>query len=297
MPNIQRQLQNVDPEKTIFMMTFLSELLETPEPLSEDLLSTYKLLIYTVVTNLALRKSQPPQVRPVWTYNRYTDRTQQIIRKPALDGQLLLKVLSHCRDLVLPECASRLVANVAAQTDSMDPQDFDSTILPSLKGIIIRLHEEKDELDFYYKMLFQTRLSNYVDRFVGSEPAQINWSRNPVRCGCAHCRDLNIFLRSPVDHAYRVRASKARRHHLHSQLDAYTDCTHITDRGYAEIMVVTKQGSDFAEKLAAWNKKARSATAALRSLEDWEDTTSSSSQLRELLGVRYTELMTLSTYD
>lgn len=61
--------------------------------------------------------------------------------------------------------------------------------------------------------------------------------------------DLNAFLRSPVDRVKQIRVSKQRRHHLHSQLDAHTDCTHITERGYIETMVVTKQGKSFEGKL------------------------------------------------
>lgn len=195
-------------------------------------------------------------------------------------------------DSQLNEYGQLIVARVIAETATMDPQDYEHTILPFLKGTIMRLVHGKDEIAMY-EDLFQTCLSQYISRFVGQEPVQINWSRNPVRCNCRDCMDLDAFLRSPVDRVKRIRVSKQRRHHLHIQLDAYTDCTHITERGYIETMVVTKQGKSFEEKLKTWTNKAKSALTALRSLEDQEGKSSSPSQLRNLLGDKYVEIMTL----
>ncbi|KAG9550460.1 hypothetical protein KCU71_g10534, partial [Aureobasidium melanogenum] len=179
-----------------------------------------------------------------------------------------------------------------AETAIMDPEDYEHIILPFLKGIIMRLIDGKDEIATY-EDLFQTCLSQYIFRLLGLEPVQINWSRNSVRCNCRDCMDLNAFLRSPVDHVKQIRVSKQRRHHLHTQLDAYTYCTHITERGCIETMVFTKQCKSFEEKLRTWGSKAKSALAALHSLEDQEGTSSSPSQLRKLLGDRYVEIMAL----
>lgn len=286
-------MQSEDPEKTAFMIAFLSKLFKSPTPLTESMLSICKPLIRMVVTNLSFRKTQPSQPRPSSTYGVYgaTD-VQQVARKPALDGQLLAGVLGHIMDLQFHEHGQLLMDSVAVQATSMDPQDYEYTIFPFLKGLIMRLLDGMDALDMYRKV-FQTCLSSYVLRYVGKEPVQINWSRNPVRCSCRDCTDLNAFLRSPVDRVKRIRVSKQRRHHLHIQLDAFTDCTHITDRGYIETMVVTKQGKSFEDSLKTWTNKARSALSALRSLEDQEDTSSSPSQLRRLLGDKYAEIMTL----
>jgi hypothetical protein len=288
-------MQSEDPEKTAFMIAFLFKMFKSPTPLTENLLSICKPLIRILVTNLSFRKTQPSQPRPSFTYGAYgaTD-VQQAAREPALDGQLLAGVLGHIMDLQLHEHGQLLMDSVAVQATSMDPQDYEYTILPSLKSLIMRLLDGKDAFDMY-KKVFQSCLSSYVLRYVGKEPVQINWSRNPVRCSCRDCTDLNAFLRSPVDRVKRIRVSKQRRHHLHTQLDAYTDCTHITDRGYIETMIVTKQGKSFEDSLRTWTNKARSALSALRPLEDQEDTSSSPSQLRRLLGDKYAEIMTLRT--
>lgn len=248
-----------------------------------------------VATNLSFRKSIPPQPQPTIMYGMYgPTRVQPVARRSALNGKLLADTLGHIMDLQLQEHGQLLMDSVMVQASLMDPADYESTILPFLKGIIMRLLEGRDSFDMYRK-LFQTCLPLYIQRFVGKEPVQINWSRNPVRCSCRDCTDLNVFLRSPVDRVKRIVVSKQRRHHLHTQLDAYTDCTHITERGYVETMVVTKQGKSFVDSLKVWTNRAKSALAALRSLEDEEDTAKSPSQLRKLLGDKYDEIMTLRT--
>ncbi|KAI4743900.1 hypothetical protein E4T50_05727 [Aureobasidium sp. EXF-12298] len=260
-PNVERQMQGSDPAKTSFMTAFLAKLFERSESLTENLLSIYRPLVKIVANNFSLRKPQPIQPRHTSTYGAYgaygVSRIQDT-RKPALDGQVLANVLGHVMDLQLNEYGRLPIARVKAETATMDPEDCEHTILPFLKGIIMRLIDGKDEIAMY-EDLFQTCLAH------------------------------------PVDRVKQIRVSKQRRHHLHSQLDAYTDCTHITERGYIETMVVTKQGKSFEEKLRTWTNKAKSALAALRSLEDQEGTSSSPSQLRKLLGDKYFEIMALRT--
>ncbi|KAG2165453.1 hypothetical protein JADG_005192 [Aureobasidium aubasidani] len=276
MPSIQRQMQGASPEKTTFMMKFLSQALDPSKPITAELVSIYEPLMESVVRNLSFRKAQaPPPARTASIYDRSGANTvQQDSRKPALDGRVLLSILEHCRNLDLHQNALLLETNVAAQTLTIDPQDFAKTLMPFLKGIMERLRDGKDDIS-RHQALFRTGLSQYILRFVGQEPVQINWSRNPVRCNCADCKTLNNFLRSPVD-----------------RLDAHTDCTHLTDRGYMETLVITKQGKSFEDKFNAWKLKADLATAALRSLEDHEGPANPESHLKKLLGDQYEEIMT-----
>lgn len=145
-----------------------------------------------------------------------------------------------------------------------------------------------------YRLLFQSCLSQHVQRYVGQEPVQINWSRNAVRCSCRDCINLNNFLRSPVDQVGRFKVEKSRRHHLHVQLDAYTDCKHETERiGYPETLVVTKQGTSFAEKLEGWKRRSAIAIKELHALDGPEVSADSETYLKKLLAERYDEIMTL----
>ncbi|THW42817.1 hypothetical protein D6D21_05681 [Aureobasidium pullulans] len=293
-PSIQRQMQGTSPDKTTFMMKFLSQALDSSKPLTAELVSIYEPLMEPVVRNLSFRKAQaPPPARTASIYDRSGANTvQQDPRKPALDGRVLLSILEHCRNLDLHQNALLLETNVAAQTLTMDPQDFAKTLMPFLKGIMERLRDGKDDI-IRHQVLFRTGLSQYILRFVGQEPVPINWSRTPVRCNCADCKTLNNFLRSPVDRVSRMSVGKQRRHHLHIQLDAHTDCTHLTDRGYMETLVIIKQGKSFEDKFNAWKLKADLATAALRSLEDLEGPANLESHLKKLLGDQYEEIMTL----
>jgi hypothetical protein len=275
------------------MVAFLCKIFELSNPLPGNLLSIYQPLIRMVVTNISLRKPQTSQPQASLTYGAYdAARVQPVARKPALDGQLLSSLLGYINNSEASGNGSLLVATVIVQAFDMDPLDYEYTILPFLKGIIMRLVQGENELEMYNN-LFQTCVSIYIQRCVGKEPVQINWSRTPVRCTCRDCTDLNAFLRSPVDRVKRIVVSKQRRHHLHIQLDAHTDCTHLTERGYTETMVVTKQGKSFGDSLRVWNTKAKSVLAVLRSLEDQEDTSGSPTQLRKLLGDKYDEIMTL----
>lgn len=119
------------------MVTFLGKVFDSSKSLKVDLLSIYKPLAETAIANFSLRKSLAPQARP--TYGFYGTTVQTDTRKPALDGHALASVLGQCRELGFHECASMLAAKVAAQTASMDPLDFNITILRFLQGIIIRL--------------------------------------------------------------------------------------------------------------------------------------------------------------
>ncbi|KAI4849997.1 hypothetical protein E4T44_03007 [Aureobasidium sp. EXF-8845] len=292
-PSIERQMQGKSPEKTSFMVASLCKISELSNPLPGNLLSIYQPLIRMVLANISLRKPQASQPQSSLTYGAYGGaRVQPATCKPALHGQLLSSLLGYINDSEAFENGALLVVTVIAQAFDMGPLDYEYTILPFLKGIIMRLLQGKNELDMYHN-LFQTCLSIYIQRCVGKKPVQINWSRNPVRCNCRDCTGLNAFLRSPVDRVKRIVVSKQRRHHLHIQLDAHTDCTHLTERGYTETMVVTKQGKSFGDSLRAWKTKAKSVLAVLRSLEDQEDASNSLSQLKKLLGHKYDEIMTL----
>ncbi|KAH0266576.1 hypothetical protein KCU91_g10657, partial [Aureobasidium melanogenum] len=184
------------------------------------------------------------------------------------------------------DCMPELRAWVTGILDSMFA-DLDS-LTSEDGGVIARIATS----DTSGTLLRDRIMPNIERQMQGSDPAKTTFMTAFL---------VNMFERSeplndnlvPVDRVKRVRVSKQRQHHLHTHLDAYTDCTHITEHGYIETMVVTKQGKSFEEKLKTWTSKAKSALAALRSLEDQEATLSSPSQLRNLLGNKYADIMAL----
>jgi hypothetical protein len=133
-------MQGKDPEKTSFMVAFLRKTFELSNPLTGNLLSIYRPLIRMVAANISLHKPQASQPQPSLTYGAYgAIRVQPVARKPALDGQLLASLLGYINDSEAFENGSLLVATVMVQASGMDPLDYEYTILPFLKGIIMRL--------------------------------------------------------------------------------------------------------------------------------------------------------------
>jgi len=70
-----------------------------------------------------------------------------------------------------------------------------------------------------------------------------DWAQ-PVKigCNCVDCRELQTFVRDPLQQEYRFRVRKERRQHLHQQIDrARLDMTHVTERkGSPQTLVCTK---------------------------------------------------------
>ena len=71
----------------------------------------------------------------------------------------------------------------------------------------------------------------------------VDWAQSvKIGCNCADCRELQAFVRNPVQVEYRFRVRKERRQHLHQQIDrARLDMTHVTERkGRPQTLVCTK---------------------------------------------------------
>ena len=277
-------------------MKFLCTIYEFSKLPAADLFSVYETLLKMAVSCFSLRSDQLPQPQP----RRNSDhdaagRTnpQADDRQPALHGKVLSAVLVQCRELGLDALARLLTTQILLETCSMDPGDFHITTLPLLQGLVQHLCENNDDLD-KYKLLFLTCLPLYNSRYVGRKPVKIDWSRTRVKCSCTDCRDLNIFLQNSVEVFSHYRISKKRRHHMHIQLDAYTDCTHITKgTGYAETLVVTKQGESLMDMRSRWRKRVEEAKAWIMKLKEMRSSSDSRNILQELLEDEYDDIVEL----
>ncbi len=69
---------------------------------------------------------------------------------------------------------------------------------------------------------------------------------------CADCRELQQFLRDPVEQVHRFRVAKHRRQHLHNQISSHgCDMTHVTDHtGSPQTLVCTKNRASYERKKA-----------------------------------------------
>lgn len=95
-----------------------------------------------------------------------------------------------------------------------------------------------------------------------------NWSQNiTFSCSYADCAQLLKFLRDPKEMQHRFKMGKAKRFHLHRQLDDNScDATHQTERiGNPQTLVVTKTRKSYQ---ASQQKRCKEldALARLRSL-------------------------------
>jgi hypothetical protein len=83
-----------------------------------------------------------------------------------------------------------------------------------------------------------------------------DWAQNiTVSCKCSDCQELQKFLHDPQETTHRFRVAKARRQHLHGQIDGHRcDMTHITDRrGSPQTLVCTKNRASYERKKAQFS--------------------------------------------
>ena len=91
-------------------------------------------------------------------------------------------------------------------------------------------------------------------------PKPQSWSQQVnVGCSCSDCVQLQAFLNDPVKTQARFKVAKARRFHLHRQLDNHCcDATHITERtGNPQTLVVTKTRHSYEAELAEHQNQLR----------------------------------------
>lgn len=289
LPVVQKQAKN-----TTFVMTFLCTLYERRESFgipSTEVLSVYKELMKATLPHLTLRKPAEAAQVAYTPYDRY-GRPNPRPAKPAsqsapIDGTIIARILGQCLSEGYMGTANYLTKKMSSEAGQISPKDFTDTIISFLKATlnILRQHRPADLTVF--EEMYQKCLDNYIRRYVEQEPVQINWSRRAVSCPCHDCYNLNQFLRSPVDQVGRFPVGKQRRHHLHCELDLYTDCTHMTERrGNPQTLVVTKTGKTYQQNLRSWQKRVEEAEIILRDLD-------SDFWFVGLLGEKYPEIMNL----
>ena len=89
---------------------------------------------------------------------------------------------------------------------------------------------------------------------VRPEPPR-DWTREAtVACRCADCRELNAFLKSPVEKVRHFPRRKDLRQHLHGQIERHgCDLTHVTVRkGSPQTLVCTKTQASHDRRLSQY---------------------------------------------
>ncbi len=149
-----------------------------------------------------------------------------------------------------------------------------------------------------WQQAYQSLLREYLRTCVGELPPERRVvAIRTVPCLCGDCAALNGFLADPSREVGRFPMGKARRRHVHSQLERhYIDCTHETERwSKPETLVVTKgsgspspspspSGSGSAgDAREKWEQRRRRAAAQLDAFGE--------ARLRALLADQYEEIV------
>ena len=125
----------------------------------------------------------------------------------------------------------------------------------------------------------------YIRRYVQPEPLSGTLAREAVGCGCGDCDDLDDFLENPHQATKAFPVSKARRHHLHIQLN-YTSHSHTTDRSRGGDTLIVKKGLGAKDiKPRDWKKRAKTAQERILSFDQ--------RTLKGLLGPEYSGIVGL----
>ena len=118
----------------------------------------------------------------------------------------------------------------------------------------------------------QSILTWILHYFVRRMPSDASLAMKPVGCNCKDCSELNRFLSDGQQRQLKYPATKAKRQHLHIQLDRYHsgEVTHETLRaGMPQPLVVTKRpGARAYREREIWTKRAASVKEALLSIPE-----------------------------
>ncbi|KAL2035954.1 hypothetical protein VTO58DRAFT_101872 [Aureobasidium pullulans] len=281
-PRLHEILDTPTPEKTAFIMSFLSRIYEhfrSTGSVRTDIPDMYEVLLRAAYPGFALRK---PEEHP--RYYRYSPEEE--IREPALNGHDLALMFQHCRELGLEECINQMIGRILEDIDTMDMKDFPTSILPLLEDLLSDI--KKGEVNAErFKRLFQTGLVKYIVTYVSDEPKQLNWSREPTKCNgdyrgyfpghgatkpkagtCQDCQQMNVFLQSPTETVWRFPAAEARRKYLINKLSDKHECFTTIEKPRTPFsLVVTKHKRSMDEKHRKWKARVSEVKGHLQSLE------------------------------
>lgn len=200
--------------------------------------------------------------------------------EPAMSAQRFVDLVRTCGELemgLVVEKLFDLLVQISWKAGFSVFQDF---LFPILGELPLA-----DLPDAQYQRLFQQIFRSFIDGYVGQQPAKPkDWQRKPCGCACAHCTNLDRFLRSPNRETVSIGIPTAQRKHLEKRLQQ-TDCKVSTDstRGVPYELVVTKVEGNWRKNLPAWQERQRQAGRLLEKL--------GKDKLWPMLGDKYGELM------
>ncbi|TVY39813.1 hypothetical protein LSUB1_G005263 [Lachnellula subtilissima] len=198
-------------------------------------------------------------------------------------------LIYNCGTLELTTELGQILAKMAKEAETAPIELYETIYMPILK--FLSAWSPKENFTGHgssFRQFSQSMLSTYIIRYVQMEPAKpASWARQRTSCGCNDCLSLNRFLIDGNQQIGRFPVGKARRAHLHSQLNGRSGFTHETERrGNPQTLVVTKNMGAYEAFHKAWTERRN---VARKHLKDFEEMS-----LKNLLAEKYVSIMALS---
>ena len=200
--------------------------------------------------------------------------------EPEMSAQRFVDFVQTCGELELGLVVEKLFDLLVQISWRVGFPVFQDFLLPILDKLPLA-----DLPNAQYQRLFQQIFRSFIDGYVGKQPAKPkDWQRKACGCACAHCTNLDRFLRSPNREAVSIAIPTAQRKHLEKRLQQ-TDCKVSTDstKGVPYELVVTKVEGSWRTNLPAWQERQRQASRLVEKL--------GKDKLWPMLGDNYGELM------
>lgn len=218
---------------------FLREISQQPSSSQKDVCRGLASAIVSVLSSED--DTKPPSTQPTYSYLFYGNVGNT-------RGKEFAVHLIKC--LMTLECNEQLLSLVQAFRTKPNRYPILTILAPVCEELFKSLKEGEGE-----NIAFQQLLSFCISSLEASSNQAIslptNWSEpaEPVTfsCSCADCVTLMRFLRHPTETQQRFKMGKARRFHLHRQLDSNVcSATHVTEHvGNPHTLVVTKTRTNY----------------------------------------------------
>jgi len=154
------------------------------------------------------------------------------------DTEMVVTLLDSLAAIDAPDLR-RAACNAVAGAHSFDS----ARVIVSALSLVHGRNDKPMSADGDYQHLWHQAARMLLARSEHAPEAPKDWRQEGrIRCTCDDCRELQTFVRDPMERTHRFRLRKDRRRHLHEQIQRHgLDMTHETERrGAPQTLVCTK---------------------------------------------------------
>lgn len=191
------------------------------------------------------------------------------LKKRPVDAALVANLLNALGHLGGTEAAA--LREAAARKIAARPAVFDpvTVVVPALTRLRAeRTNDGRVRTDGACEHLWSQSAEFLLRRSEFQPEPPRDWRQEAtVSCRCEDCRELQVFVRDPVERVHGFRVRKDRRQHLHGTIEQHgLEMTHVTDRkGSPQTLVCTKDRRGYKKRCEQYRQDV-AALAALAGL-------------------------------